>query len=65
MEDQGKRNSSRGQTERDQIMEGEEAEDEACKTQNSELELKRKPLKEKLRLIYEKYLIVQKLKTYC
>lgn len=65
MEDQGKRNSSRGQTERDQIMEGEEAEDEAYKTQNSELELKRKQLKEKFRLIYEKYLIVQKLKTYC
>lgn len=58
MEDQGKRNSSRGQTERDQIMEGEEAEDEAYKTQNSELELKRKQLKEKFRLIYEKYLIV-------
>ena len=32
MEDQGKRNSSRGQTERDQIMEGEEAEDDRLRT---------------------------------
>ena len=63
MDDQSKRQSSLIDIENDQDMENmEKMEDDKI---DREIELKKRALREKLKVLQEKYLIVQKLKTYC
>lgn len=63
MDDQSKRQSSLKDIENDQDMENmEKMEDDKI---DREIELKKRALREKLKVLQEKYLIVQKLKTYC